>query len=130
MSLSPVQTGAFSSQQIQRGAFGDDVIELQARLQYIGYYTGTIDGKFGYGTYWALRNFQEKYGLPVDGIAGSKTKKKLVDVSNYDEKFVKENINKGNKFTHYGGKPLASQVSKRDREKKNVQLPPSILTKI
>ena len=94
-----IQIGAFSSQEIARGAFGDDVIELQARLQYIGYYTGTIDGKFGYGTYWALRNFQEKFGFPVDGIAGSKTKKKLVDVSEYDEKFVKDNLNKGNKFT-------------------------------
>ncbi len=27
--ISPLPTGAFSSQQIQRGAFGDDVIELQ-----------------------------------------------------------------------------------------------------
>ena len=49
----PLQTDAFSSQVVERGAFGDDVIELQARLQYIGYYNGAIDGKFGYGTYWA-----------------------------------------------------------------------------
>ena len=121
--LSPIQSGAFSSQQIQRGAFGDDVIELQSRLQYISFYTGTIDGKFGYGTYWALRNFQEKYGLPVDGIAGSGTKKKLVDASNYDEKFVKSNLEKGNKFTHYGGKPLDTQVEKGTGQKPNAQLP-------
>ena len=76
--LKPVETDAFSSQQIQRGAFGDDVIELQSRLQYISFYTGTIDGKFGYGTYWALRNFQEKYGLPVDGIGGRKQKRSLL----------------------------------------------------
>ena len=121
--LKPVQTDAFSAQQIQRGAFGDDVIELQSRLQYISLYTGTIDGKFGYGTYWALRNFQEKYGLPVDGVAGGKTKEKLVNVSNYDKKFVMDNLNKGNKFTHYGGTPLASQVKKGAGQKKNVQLP-------
>ncbi|WP_212391102.1 spore cortex-lytic enzyme [Sporosarcina beigongshangi] len=120
---SPVQIAAFSSQEVTRGAFGDDVIELQSRLQYIGFYSGKIDGKFGYGTYWALRNFQEKYGLPVDGIAGSKTKKKLVDVSKYDEKFVKDNLNKGNKFTHYGGKPLASQVSQGTGKKESVQAP-------
>ena len=120
---SPVQIKAFSSQNVARGAFGDDVIELQSRLQYIGYYTGTIDGTFGYGTYWALRNFQEKYGLPVDGIAGLKTRKKLVDVSQYDEKFVKDNLNKGNKFTYYGSKPLASQVGKGAGKKENVQLP-------
>jgi len=121
--LLPNQTEAFSSQQIQRGANGDDVIELQARLQYVSFYKGTIDGKFGYGTYWALRNFQEQYGLPVDGIAGTDTKKKLVAASNYDEKFVKNNINKGNKFTHYGGKPLDSQVSKGTGKKEQVQLP-------
>ena len=74
---SPVYIKAFSSQNVARGAFGDDVIELQSRLQYIGYYTGKIDGKFGYGTYWALRNFQEKYGLPVDGIAGLKTRQEI-----------------------------------------------------
>lgn len=121
--ISPTQSGAFSSQQIQRGAFGDDVIELQARLQYIGYYTGTIDGKFGYGTYWALRNFQDQYGLPVDGIAGGNTKKKLINVSNYDEKFVKDNIAKGNKFTHYGSKPLGNQVQKGTGPAQRAQVP-------
>lgn len=123
---SPVQISAFSAQNIARGASGDDVIELQARLQYIGYYTGTIDGKFGYGTYWALRNFQEKYGLPVDGIAGANTKKKLADASKYDEKFVKDNLKKGNKFTHFGGKPLANQVTSgggSGGKQENVQLP-------
>lgn len=106
------QTTAFSNQVIERGAFGDDVIELQARLQYIGFYTGQIDGKFGYGTYWALRNFQDQYGLPIDGIAGGKTKNKLVSVSAFHKDFVYENINKGNRFTHYGGTPLANQVKK------------------
>jgi N-acetylmuramoyl-L-alanine amidase len=121
--LPAAQTGAFSSQQIQRGAFGDDVIELQARLQFIGLYKGAIDGKFGYGTYWALRKFQENYGLTVDGIAGPGTKNKLLAVSKYDEKFVKENINQGNKFTHFGGTPLSSQVSKGAGKKDNIQLP-------
>lgn len=115
---------AFSNQVVQRGANGDDVIELQARLQYIGYYTGVIDGKFGYGTYWALRNFQEQYGLPVDGLLGEQTKKKLVNVSNYDEKFVKEQIRKGNQFTHYGNQPLEEQVKKGGGSPQQVQTPP------
>ena len=94
---------AFSPQVIQQGAVGDDVIELQARLQYIGFYNGKIDGVFGWGTYWALRNFQYEFGLEVDGIAGATTKQKLVDATNYDEGYVKEQINQGKKFTHYGG---------------------------
>ncbi|MBD8031995.1 MULTISPECIES: spore cortex-lytic enzyme [Solibacillus] len=105
-------TIAFSDQEVQRGAFGDDVVELQARLQYLSFYHGKIDGKFGYGTYWALRNFQEQYGLPVDGIAGQKTKEKLVNNSDFDRAFVHEQINAGNQFTYYGGIPLKDQVKK------------------
>ncbi|WP_462412053.1 spore cortex-lytic enzyme [Neobacillus sp. Marseille-QA0830] len=75
---------AFTGQVIQQGATGNDVIELQARLKYIGYYNGRIDGVFGWGTYWALRNFQYEFGLPIDGMAGSKTKEKLVKVTKYD----------------------------------------------
>ncbi|MEZ7171536.1 spore cortex-lytic enzyme [Sporosarcina sp. OR05] len=119
----PIQIEAFSSRDLAKGATGDDVIELQARLQYIGFYNGEIDGKFGYGTYWALRSFQEKYGMPIDGIAGTLTKKKLTAASSYDEKFVKDNIKKGNQFTHYGGKPLASQVKEGGGKKENIHLP-------
>jgi len=73
---SPKSVEAFSPQVIQHGAVGDDVIELQSRLQYVGYYTGDIDGVFGWRTYWALRNFQYEFGMKIDGIAGTKTKEK------------------------------------------------------
>ena len=105
------RAGAFSNQVIQKGAFGEDVIELQSRLQYIGYYNGKIDGVFGWGTYWALRNFQYEFGLPIDGLAGPETKAKLVNASKYNKEFVREQINKGNKFTHYGGTDLSKQKS-------------------
>ncbi|MBS2770236.1 spore cortex-lytic enzyme [Anoxybacillus sp. UARK-01] len=104
---------AFSDQVIQRGAVGDDVIELQARLQYIGFYKSKIDGVFGWSTYWAVRNFQSEYGLPIDGLVGASTKQKLVKVSKYYESFVKEQIRKGNSFTHYGGIPLSQQVKQQ-----------------
>ncbi|WP_194138528.1 spore cortex-lytic enzyme [Robertmurraya kyonggiensis] len=100
---------AFSNQVIQHGAVGDDVIELQSRLQYLGFYTGKIDGVFGWRTYWALRNFQYEFGLPIDGLAGTTTKNKLAKASKYNEQYVKEQINKGNKFTHYGGMDLNKQ---------------------
>lgn len=109
---------AFSGQVIQKGAFGDDVIELQSRLQYIGYYKGQIDGDFGWGTYWALRNFQNDYGMEVDGLAGPETRQKLVNASNYNESFVRNNLNKGVKFTHYGGTPLENQVKSETVSKK------------
>ncbi|WP_240794229.1 spore cortex-lytic enzyme [Bacillus sp. BHET2] len=103
------KVGAFTNQVIQHGATGEDVIELQSRLQYIGYYNGDIDGVFGWGTYWALRNFQYEFGLPIDGLAGTETKDKLVKASKYNKQFVKEQIKKGNKFSHYGGTEISKQ---------------------
>lgn len=103
---------AFSNQVIQQGAVGEDVIELQARLQYLGFYNGNIDGVFGWGTYWALRNFQYEFGMEIDGLAGEKTKAKLTNASKYHKEFVHENIRKGNKFTHYGGIDLKKQTKK------------------
>jgi N-acetylmuramoyl-L-alanine amidase len=106
----PNKVEAFTNQVVQRGSVGDDVIELQARLQYIGYYRGKIDGVFGWGTYWALRNFQKDYGLDIDGLAGLKTRQKLVSVSKFDGKWVHTQIAKGNDFTYYGGTDLNKQV--------------------
>lgn len=69
----PVST-AFGKEILKVGAKGGDVYELQGRLKYIGYYTGKIDGAFGWRTYWAVRNFQYNFGMQVDGIVGAKTK--------------------------------------------------------
>lgn len=104
----PVQ--AFSNQVIQRGAVGDDVIELQARLQYNGYYHGRIDGVFGWGTYWSVRNFQHDFGLKeVDGLVGEETKNMLARATKYYRDFVINNLKEGKDFTHYGGVPLDIQ---------------------
>jgi N-acetylmuramoyl-L-alanine amidase len=100
---------AFSNQVIRQGAVGDDVLELQSRLQYLGFYNGKIDGVFGWGTYWALRNFQYEFGLKVDGLAGEETKVKLAKASQYHEEHVKQQIREGNKFTHYGGTDINKQ---------------------
>ncbi|MCF6137598.1 spore cortex-lytic enzyme [Pseudalkalibacillus berkeleyi] len=107
----------FSPQIIQHGATGEDVVELQSRLQYLGFYNGNIDGVFGWGTYWALRNFQYEFGLEVDGLAGFTTKKKLADASKYNESYVKKQIRKGKDFTHYGGQPLDKQTEESKKGK-------------
>src|SRR5690625_8008727 len=36
-------------------------------------------------------------------MAGQNTKNKLASVSNYDEQYIKQQINQGKEFTHYGG---------------------------
>lgn len=120
------ETDAFTGQVIQQGATGDDVIELQARLQYIGFYNGKIDGVFGWGTYWALRNFQYEYGLPIDGLAGKTTKDKLAKASKFDKQYVHDQINKGNKFTYYGGTDQSKQsTGKTDANKESSGAKPS-----
>lgn len=40
---------------------------------------------FGWRTYWAVRNFQDKFGLPVDGIVGESTKAMLVKATKYEK---------------------------------------------
>ncbi|KGP72990.1 spore cortex-lytic enzyme [Pontibacillus yanchengensis] len=104
------ETEAFSQRTVQKGATGDDVIELQARLQYIGFYNGNIDGVFGWGTYWALRNFQKDFGLKIDGLLGGETKQKLVAATKYDPQYVKQQIRSGKDFTYYGGVPKEIQT--------------------
>jgi N-acetylmuramoyl-L-alanine amidase len=111
-SLSQNEAQAFSSQVIQHGATGDDVVELQSRLQFLGFYNKKIDGVFGWSTYWALRNFQYEFGLEIDGLGGAATKAKLEKASKYDEGFVREQIRQGREFTYYGGVPKEIQTEK------------------
>ena len=46
---------------------------IQTKLKRWGYYTGAIDGIYGPKTKQAVRYFQSKNGLTVDGIVGKKT---------------------------------------------------------
>lgn len=55
------------------GSSGREVTEIQKRLKAWGYYKGVVDGKYGYQTYQAVRYFQSKNGLKVDGVAGKAT---------------------------------------------------------
>ncbi|MBQ7668568.1 MAG: spore cortex-lytic enzyme [Clostridia bacterium] len=59
------------------GSSGNEVRQIQTKLKDWGYYKGTVDGIYGYQTYQAVRNFQAKNGLTVDGIVGNATLKKL-----------------------------------------------------
>lgn len=52
---------------------GDDVAELQERLNALGFDAGRADGIFGDETSAALIEFQRAAGLPADGICGSTT---------------------------------------------------------
>lgn len=55
------------------GSRGQEVRTIQTKLKRWGYYTGSVDGIYGSGTLAAVKKFQKKNGLVVDGIAGKKT---------------------------------------------------------
>lgn len=52
---------------------GDDVRELQHRLNQLGFNAGAEDGIFGPLAHAAVAEFQRNVGLEVDGVAGPRT---------------------------------------------------------
>ncbi len=55
------------------GSTGQEVIDIQSKLYNWGYYNGIVDGDYGYQTFTAVKKFQAKNGLAVDGVAGPAT---------------------------------------------------------
>ena len=52
---------------------GNKVSEVQSKLKQGGYYDGTLDGVYGAKTFEAVKLFQRKNGLKVDGVVGPQT---------------------------------------------------------
>ena len=65
---------ADQSTTLRNGSKGDEVRELQQALIDLGYLGGTADGVFGNNTENAVRKFQKKNKLTVDGLAGETTR--------------------------------------------------------
>ena len=57
----------------KKGSSGEVVAQVQTRLKNWGYYFGTVDGVYGSKTEEAVRFFQRKNGLSVDGQVGNQT---------------------------------------------------------
>lgn len=58
---------------LRKGAYNDDVKELQEKLTFLGYNLGNIDSDFGKNTLAAVMEFQLRSGLEVDGVVGAQT---------------------------------------------------------
>ena len=70
-------SGSVPTRVLKVGTRGDDVKQLQSKLNELGYPCGAVDGVFGNATRTAVMNFQKANGLTVDGIAGPATLAKL-----------------------------------------------------
>ena len=74
----------FGSSVLKQGSTGSEVEQLQFWLSTLAQYESsipsvTVDGVYGSGTAAAVRAFQRRYGLTVDGIVGLTTWTELYD---------------------------------------------------
>ena len=101
------------------GSRGDEVTQIQTKLKRWGYYNGNIDGIYGSQTQEAVRYFQRKNGLTVDGIAGPNTLKAMgIYSSSNSSSSTSSNSSDLNLLARiiYGearGEPYAGQVAVR-----------------
>ena len=63
------------------GSQGEEVRQIQTKLKRWGYYNGSVDGIFGSKTLAAVKLFQKKYGLTVDGLAGPITRTLILNLT-------------------------------------------------
>ena len=73
--IGSVQT--VSAAVLKQGSRGAEVKKVQTKLKNWGYYKGAVDGIFGSQTKEAVKYFQRKNKLVVDGIVGPATLKAL-----------------------------------------------------
>nr|WP_106784450.1 peptidoglycan-binding protein [Lysinibacillus timonensis] len=67
---------------LNSGSTGTAVTDLQSNLKKLGYYDGPVNGIYNTSTKYAVGDFQRKYDLTPDGIAGPATLSKLEEVLN------------------------------------------------
>ena len=84
------------------GSSGSEVKNIQTKLKQWGYYSSEIDGVYGEKTYRAVRLFQSRNGLDVDGIAGPGTLAALGISSNSSTKnsSYENNVNLLSRLVH------------------------------
>ena len=101
------------------GSRGEEVRQIQTKLKRWGYYNGNVDGIYGSETQEAVRYFQRKNGLTVDGIAGPNTLKAMgIYSSSNSSSSTSSNSSDLNLLARiiYGearGEPYAGQVAVR-----------------
>jgi len=66
---------------LRRGDSGPAVYELQGFLRLRGFDPGPLDGTFSPATYQAVRIFQQRRGLDVDGVVGAATRGAILTLS-------------------------------------------------
>ena len=72
-------------------SYSQDIYDAQVKLKNLGLYTSTVDGINGPGTKRAIKQFQEKAGLNIDGVVGPLT---LAALEKGEKSYIKvDNVN-------------------------------------
>lgn len=98
------------------GSRGTEVRTIQEKLKRWGYYSGSVDGIYGSQTVSAVKSFQKKNGLTVDGISGTQTLKAMGITSSSSSSSSSNNSSNVNLLARvvYGearGEPYTGQVA-------------------
>lgn len=99
------------------GSRGDEVKQIQTKLKNWGYYKGNIDGIYGSSTLSAVKSFQKKNRLTIDGIAGTKTLNAMgiysSNTNNSKSSASNSNLNLISRFVYAEarGEPYKGQVA-------------------
>ena len=98
------------------GSRGDEVRNIQTKLKRWGYYSGNVDGIYGSKTVEAVKYFQRKNGLTVDGIAGTNTLKAMGIYTSSSSGSSTSNSSNVNLLSHLiyaesRGEPYTGQVA-------------------
>ena len=109
---------------VKYGSSGSDVYELQRKLNKKGYNL-SVDGKFGAKTQSAVRDYQKKNGLAVDGIVGKNTWSSLnktpTNANSKNNSTANNKSNKGNSSSGSSQVALSKPVYKKSNQVKNTE---------
>lgn len=67
LAVAPVQQNSVAAQTVTIG--NEDIAQMQAKLQQMGLFNGTVDGYYGPQTADSIRAFEQMFGLPRTGAA-------------------------------------------------------------
>ncbi len=109
--VSSPSTGEDYGDLLKKGSTGSLVKELQSKLKAIGLYSGSLDGDFGNGTEQAVRNFQSRNKLTVDGIVGPATWEKLKQSTGYEGSSSDGNSDSGSSNSSFSVMDLIADAS-------------------
>jgi hypothetical protein len=73
----PLGEAHMMPRRLAKGDRGADVLLIQYQLRSAGFYKGRCHGIFDGGTESALKAFERKHGLPVDGVVGNRDYQEL-----------------------------------------------------